>query len=163
MRRGMRYPAHKKREIIRLVEPSHLLVLATLEKLGITRAPFYRWYDADQGGGPEARADRPSRPCRVWNRLPTEIRDLERLTEPSDLVDGDEACGEAGEGLVDVGASLVADGQAAETIEPSVGALILSLSKDRRPSDGGRASGCTRCLCGRCAARSRAPDTPGGV
>ncbi|GJE78263.1 hypothetical protein BGCPKDLD_4878 [Methylorubrum suomiense] len=96
VRRGMRYPAHKKREIIRLVEPSHLLVLATLEKLGITRAPFYRWYDADQGGGPEARADRPSRPCRVWNRLPTEIRDLERLTEPSDLVDGDEACGEAG-------------------------------------------------------------------
>jgi hypothetical protein len=48
---------------------------------------------------------------------------LERLTEPPDLVGGDEACGETGEGLVDVGASLVANGQAAETVEPSVGVL----------------------------------------
>jgi len=69
----MRYPASEKLEIIRLVEQSHLPVRATLEKLGITRATFYRWYDAYQRGGPEALADRPSRPSRVWNRLPTEI------------------------------------------------------------------------------------------
>src|SRR3954468_9890117 len=71
----MRYPAPEKLEIIRLVEQSHLPVRATLEKLGVTRATFYRWYDAFQRGGPEALADRPSRPSRVWNRLPAEVRD----------------------------------------------------------------------------------------
>jgi hypothetical protein len=48
---------------------------------------------------------------------------LERLTEPFDLVESDEGGSEAGEGLVDVGASLVADRQAAEAVEPSVCAL----------------------------------------
>ena len=51
------------------------------------------------------------------------VRKLERLTEPSDLVEGDEAGGEACEGFVDVGALLVADGQAAEAVEPRVGTL----------------------------------------
>ena len=41
----MRYPASEKLEIIRLVEQSHLPVRRTLEKLGIPRATFYRWYD----------------------------------------------------------------------------------------------------------------------
>ena len=41
----MRYPASEKVEIIRLVEQSHLPVRRTLEKLGIPRATFYRWYD----------------------------------------------------------------------------------------------------------------------
>ncbi len=36
-RRGMRYPASEKLEIIRLVEQSHLPVRATLDKLGVTR------------------------------------------------------------------------------------------------------------------------------
>lgn len=49
--------------------------------------------------------------------------DLERLTEPSDLAQGDEAGGEGGGSLVDVGAALVADGQAAKAVEPCVGAL----------------------------------------
>jgi len=71
----MRYSASEKLEIIRLVEQSSLPVRATLEKLGIPRATFYRWYDAYQQGGPEALADRPSRPSRVWNRLPTAIRE----------------------------------------------------------------------------------------
>jgi putative transposase len=71
----MRYPASEKLEIIQLVEQSHLPVRATLDKLGITRSTFYRWYDAYSRGGPEALADRPSRPSRVWNRLPTEVRD----------------------------------------------------------------------------------------
>ena len=71
----MRYPAREKLEIIRLVEQSHLPVRVTLEKLGVTRATFYRWYDAYQRGGPEALSDHPSRPSRVWNRLPAEIRE----------------------------------------------------------------------------------------
>lgn len=41
----MRYPAAEKAEIIRLVEQSHLPVRRTLEKLGIPRATFYRWYE----------------------------------------------------------------------------------------------------------------------
>ena len=61
-------------EIIRLVEQSHVPARRALEKLGIPRSSFYRWYDRYQGGGPEALADRPSRPDRVWNRIPEAIR-----------------------------------------------------------------------------------------
>ena len=70
----MRYSASDKTEIIRLVEQSHLPARRTLEKLGIPRSSFYRWYDRNQRGGPEALADRPSRPDRVWNRIPEAIR-----------------------------------------------------------------------------------------
>jgi putative transposase len=70
----MRYPASEKLEIIRLVERSHMPVRRTLEKLGIPRATFYRWVDLYQTGGPEALEDRPSRPSRVWNRIPDEVR-----------------------------------------------------------------------------------------
>ena len=71
----MRYPASEKLEIIRLVEQSHLPVRRTLEKLGIPRPTFYRWYDLYQTGGLEALEDRPSRPSRVWNRIPDEVRE----------------------------------------------------------------------------------------
>ena len=70
----MRYSASDKTVIIRLVEQSHLPARRTLEKLGIPRSSFYRWYDRYQRGGPEALADRPSRPDRVWNRIPEAIR-----------------------------------------------------------------------------------------
>jgi putative transposase len=70
----MRYPAAEKLEIIRLVEGAHLPVRRTLERLGIPRATFYRWYALYQDGGPEAPGDRPSRPDRVWNRIPDEVR-----------------------------------------------------------------------------------------
>ena len=70
----MRYSASDKIEIIRLVEQSHLPARRTLEKLGIPRSSFYHWYDRYQRGGPEALADRPSRPDRVWNRIPEAIR-----------------------------------------------------------------------------------------
>ena len=70
----MRYSASDKTEIIRVVEQSHLPARQTLEKLGIPRSSFYRWYDRNQRGGPEALADRPSRPDRVWNRIPEAIR-----------------------------------------------------------------------------------------
>jgi putative transposase len=71
----MRYPASEKAEIIRLVEQSALPVKRTLEKLGIPRATFYRWYDLYQSGGLEALDDRSPRPNRVWNRIPGDIRE----------------------------------------------------------------------------------------
>ena len=70
----MRYPASEKVEIIRLVEQSHLPVRRTLEQIGVSRPTFYRWYDRYQTGGPEALVDRPSRPSRVWNRIPDDTR-----------------------------------------------------------------------------------------
>jgi transposase InsO family protein len=46
-----------------------------LDKLGILRSTFYRWYDRYQAGGPEALEDRPSAPRQVWNRIPDEVRE----------------------------------------------------------------------------------------
>ena len=83
----MRYPASEKLEIIRLVEQSHLPAKRTLDKLGIARRTFYRWYDLYLIGGPEALEDRPSAPSRVWNRIPTDIHDqiIEMALEHSEL------------------------------------------------------------------------------
>jgi putative transposase len=71
----MRYPASEKFEIIRLVEESALPVRRTLEKIGIPRATFYRWYDLYQAGGPEALDHRHPKPDRVWNRIPDDVRE----------------------------------------------------------------------------------------
>src|SRR5256885_16505535 len=65
----------EKLEIIRLVEESALPVRWTLEKIGIPRATFYRWYDLYQAGGPEALDDRHPKPDRVWNRIPDDVRE----------------------------------------------------------------------------------------
>ena len=70
----MRYPAAEKLEIIRLVEQSHLPVRRTLRHLGVPPATFYRWYERHRAGGPEALEDKPSRPDRVWNRIPDAVR-----------------------------------------------------------------------------------------
>ena len=70
----MRYSAAEKLEIIRLVEQSHLPQRRCLASLGIPRQTFYRWYDRFRTGGPEALADRPSRPDRVWNRIPDAVQ-----------------------------------------------------------------------------------------
>lgn len=70
----MRYPASEKLEIIRLVEQSHLSRRRTLAMLDILPSTFYAWYDRYLTGGPEALEDRPSRPGKVWNRIPDEIR-----------------------------------------------------------------------------------------
>ena len=70
----MRYPASEKLEIIKIVEQSHLSIKRTLDMLGIPRTTFYGWYDHYQSGGPEALEDKASRPSRVWNRIPDEIR-----------------------------------------------------------------------------------------
>jgi transposase-like protein len=83
----MRYPASEKLEIINLVEQSHLPAKRTLDRLGIPRRTFYRWYDRYLGGGPEALQDRPSAPSRVWNRIPAAIHDqiIELALEQSEL------------------------------------------------------------------------------
>jgi putative transposase len=71
----MRYSASEKLEIIRLVEQSHLPARRTLERLGIPRATFHRWYDRFLTEGVEALEDRRPRPGRVWNRIPDTVRD----------------------------------------------------------------------------------------
>jgi putative transposase len=70
----MRLPASEKLEVIRLVEQSHLPARRTLEMLGIRPSTFYRWYERYRAGGPEALEDKPSRPDRVWNRIPEDVR-----------------------------------------------------------------------------------------
>ena len=70
----MRHPASEKLEIIRIVEQSHLPAKRMLDKLGIARRTFYRWYDRYLAGGPEALQDRPSAPSRVWNRIGEDIQ-----------------------------------------------------------------------------------------
>ena len=71
----MRYPASEKLEIIQLVEQSHLPAKQTLDKLGIPRATFYRWYEKFQAGGVLALEDHSPKPKRVWNRIDDKIRD----------------------------------------------------------------------------------------
>ena len=71
----MRYSASEKLEIIRLVERSHLSVGRTLAQIGVARATFHRWYDRYRTDGPAALEDRSPRPCRIWNRIPDDIRD----------------------------------------------------------------------------------------
>ena len=70
----MRYPASEKLEIIRLVERSHLATQRTLNKLGIPRTTFYRWYDRYRAFGFTGLKDRDSGPGRVWNRIPDDVR-----------------------------------------------------------------------------------------
>ena len=83
----MRYAAPEKIEIIQLVEQSHLSVRRTLDQIGVSRPTFYRWYDLYQSGGPEALEDKPSRPSRVWNRIPQDIQDqiMELALDESEL------------------------------------------------------------------------------
>ncbi len=62
----MRYPASEKLEIIRIVEQSHLPVTRTLDKLGIPKTTFYRWYDCYLALGEAGLEDRSPHPGRVW-------------------------------------------------------------------------------------------------
>ena len=83
----MRYPASEKLEIIRLVEQSHLPAKRTLDKLGIPRTTFYRWYDRYLAGGLAALKDKSPKPGRVWNRIPDDIREkvIDMALEGADL------------------------------------------------------------------------------
>ena len=71
----MSYPSSEKLEIIRLVEQSHLPAKQTLDRLGIPRTTFYRWYGRYQSGGAAALEDKAPMPARVWNRIPDNVRD----------------------------------------------------------------------------------------
>jgi putative transposase len=83
----MRHPAPEKLEITRIVEQSHLAAKLTLDEPGIARRTFYRWFDRYLEGGPEALADKPTSPSRVWNRVPKVIHDqiIELALEQSEL------------------------------------------------------------------------------
>lgn len=70
----MKYPASDKLEIIRMVEASRLGVKRTLEKIGVSRTAFYRWYDLYARFGEQGLEDRRSGPGRVWNRIPDDVR-----------------------------------------------------------------------------------------
>jgi putative transposase len=70
----MRYPASEKLEIVRLVEQSHLPIRRTLDKLGISRPTFYRWYDLFRRFGEAGLDDHRAGPRRVWNRVPEVVR-----------------------------------------------------------------------------------------
>ena len=69
----MRYPASEKHAIIRLVEQSHLPVRRTLDKPGIAKTTFYRWYDRYRSFGLSGLEDRTSGPGRIWNRIPDSV------------------------------------------------------------------------------------------
>lgn len=71
----MRYPAEEKLEIIKLVEQSNIPAKQALDRLGIPRTTFYRWYDKYQQGGAEALEDKAPMPARVWNRIPDDVRE----------------------------------------------------------------------------------------
>lgn len=71
----MRYPASEKLEIIRLVEGCHLPAKQTLDKLGIPKTTFYRWYDRYLVAGADGLEDQAPMPSIVWNRIPDNIRD----------------------------------------------------------------------------------------
>ena len=70
----MRYPASDKLEIIRLVEGSHLPAKQTLDRLGIPKTTFYRWYDRFLEDGVDGLEDRAPMPSSVWNRIPDKVR-----------------------------------------------------------------------------------------
>lgn len=83
----MRYPATEKLEIIKLVERSHLSAKQTLDRLGIARPTFYRWYDLYQRFGEEALQDKRPGPRHAWNRIPDDVRGqiLNMALERTDL------------------------------------------------------------------------------
>ena len=45
-----------------------------MEKLGVSRPTFYRWYDRYLQRGEAALEDRKPHPGRVWNRIPDDVR-----------------------------------------------------------------------------------------
>ena len=71
----MRYPASEKLEIIRIIEQSHLPAARTLDKLGIPKTTFYRWYDRYLTLGEAGLEDRSPHPGKVWNRIPDDVRE----------------------------------------------------------------------------------------
>lgn len=75
----MRYTATEKLEFIRLVEGSDLSVKATLKKLGIRKATFYKWYEKYLQHGPDGLQNNHSSHRQIWNRIPE--AEKERVVE----------------------------------------------------------------------------------
>ena len=69
----MGYSASEELEIIRIVERSHLPTKVALDKLGVSRPVFYRWYDLYQRFGATGLKDKRSGPNKAWNRVPNEV------------------------------------------------------------------------------------------
>lgn len=61
-------------EIISLVERSSRPAKWTLDKLGVPRRTFYRWYDRYLEYGEDGLIDRAPMPLLVWNKIPDGIR-----------------------------------------------------------------------------------------
>jgi len=80
----MRYPASEKLEIIRLVERSQRPAKWTLDKLGVPRSTFYRWYDRYLEYGEDGLVDRAPLPRAVWNKIPDTVRN-DLLAMPLDI------------------------------------------------------------------------------
>src|SRR5579875_2485221 len=104
---------------------------ATSRGAELNMAIAYRYRIAGasgQGGNRIAKPGRcrarpPPRPsCALRNRGRRNPH-LEHLTKPAQLVEADQSTAEGEEGMMDVGAALVADGQAAEAVEPGQRAL----------------------------------------
>jgi len=55
----MRYTQGEKMEVIQLVEGSDLPIRTTLERLGVSRASFYRWFQSYVDHGAEGLAPKP--------------------------------------------------------------------------------------------------------
>jgi len=70
----MRYSASDKMDIIHIIERSHLSARQTLDKIGIPRTTFYRWYDKYLEAGFDGLEDKQSHPGKVWNRIPDKRR-----------------------------------------------------------------------------------------
>jgi len=70
----IRKSPEEKREIIHLVEHSHLSVKQTLAELEVPRSTFYRWYRLYQEEGPEGLIDQKPNPRQFWNRIPKQVK-----------------------------------------------------------------------------------------
>ena len=57
-----------------MVERSQRPAKWTLDKLGVQRRTFYRWYDRYLEHGEDGLVDRAPHPGRVWNKIPDSIR-----------------------------------------------------------------------------------------
>jgi len=68
----MRYTASEKLEIIQLIEKSNLSVRRTLGQLDIPKSTFYGWYRRYVEGGVDALEDQPTKPAKIWNKVPEE-------------------------------------------------------------------------------------------
>ena len=70
----MGYLATEKLEIIRLVESFLLPAKQILDRLGIPRTTFCRWYDRFLEGGVDGLEVRVPMPSSVYNRIPVCVR-----------------------------------------------------------------------------------------